>query len=329
MIQQVVKFFKEYRKTDRPLLLAFSGGPDSLALLRLLVECRERLPLTFAVAHVDHGWRAESNEEAAQIALMVDELKVPFHVTKLDPKQMAGNLEAACREARLQFFAALCKEHEYEAVLLAHHADDQAETVLKRTLEGVTLPYLSALSLESHIYGMKVWRPLLAISKDNLLHWLGQRGLKGFDDATNRDPKFLRARLRTQVLPALSEMFGKEVSSGLCAIGMEAGELRSYLDERVAVYLKNIVNGSKGYSLDLNEQCPDSLFELKYLLRQFCKTGSFILRRDCIGQAARFVQQKTANKCFQAGSGSTLRTLYIDRGHLLIPHPGEGGVTGF
>ena len=154
MIHTLIKFFEGRYRQNMPLLLAFSGGPDSLALLHLLMEFHKIRPLKLAIAHVDHGWREESAEEAAQIALMAANLGLPLHLRKLDPKHLSGNLEAACREERFRFFASLCRDHGYQAVLLAHHADDLAETVLKRALEGASLPRLAAVRTEArHPWG--------------------------------------------------------------------------------------------------------------------------------------------------------------------------------
>lgn len=315
MIDILSKFLKNRLQKELPLLLAFSGGPDSLALLHLLLEFHKNNPLKIAIAHVNHGWREESNAEAQEIAAMAAKLDLPFYQKTLNPAEMCGNLEAACREERLQFFASLCREHSFQAVLLAHHADDLAETVLKRTLEGTALPYLSSLRPEAEIYGMKLWRPLLTISKSQILEWLVERQLQGFMDKTNTDPKYLRAKMRVQMLPYLSEMFGKKVSSGLCQIAEEAGELRDYMDKQVGPYLAKMRIGDQNeYILDLSADCPTDLFELKYLIRQFCKKAAFPLSRDSLYKAADFVLKGSIHKSFLTKKAK----LHIDRRNLMV-----------
>jgi tRNA(Ile)-lysidine synthase len=316
MINALHLFFKNRLNQELPLLLAFSGGPDSLALLHLFLEYQKTHPVRLALAHIDHGWRAESASEAVQIASMAKQLGLVLHQKTLDPETIQGNLEAACREARLKYFVSLCQEYNYQAVLLAHHADDVAETVLKRALEGVTLPYLAAIRSEMIMEGVKVWRPLVTCSKKDLQNWLNQKGLKGFDDATNRDPKYMRARFRVQIIPYLSEVFGKKVDSGLCQISQEASELREYLDERIQPYLNRMIHSPEEYRLDLAGECPQSLFELKYLIRQFCKKSSFALSRQSVQKAAEFLQQKVPKKCFVMGRGEFKRFLWVDRGCL-------------
>lgn len=319
MKKVIEQFMKGRLKPEKPVLLAFSGGPDSLALLHLLIQYSKKHPLQFAIAHVDHSWREESVREAQEIARMAENLKVPFHLKTLDPKKLQGNLEAASREERLNFFSILCKEHGYQAVLLGHHADDVAETVLKRTLEGVSLALLAGMRPDSSINGMTIWRPLLSVPKAEILEWLEQQGLEAFDDKTNRDPKYLRARFRSQIIPYLSDEFGKNVSSGLCQISEEAGELRDYLDDRIQRYLDLIATGKSGSYIDLSEECPESPYELKYLIRHFCRECGFPISRQGLTEAVDFILNRAANKSFVCGSRESVRTLYIDRGRLFIP----------
>ena len=332
MINHLLKFLKDRYDEKRPVLLAFSGGPDSLALLHLLIEFQKKHPLKFAIAHVDHGWRKESREEALSIAQMAKKLEIQAHFQTLNPKELKGNLEAACREERLRFFSSLCRDFGYQAVLLAHHADDVAETVLKRAFEGTSLPYLNALKSELSIHGMQVWRPLLPVSKRHIIEWLDQRKLKGFSDSTNQDTKFLRAKLRLQLLPYLSEMFGKEVSSSLCKIAEEAAELKDYLDDRISPYLARMIKGKMGNFLDLSLDCPQTLLELKHLIRCFCSlSSSFALSRESLNRAAECLREKAANKTFEVGKkaavnletavqdNKVMQILHIDRGCLLVP----------
>lgn len=310
----IADFLDHHWDGHSPLLLAFSGGPDSLALLHLLLNYRLKRSFPLALAHVDHGWRKESGNEAQEIARMAEKLGLPLHQAILHPEEMEGNLEASCREARLGFFSELCKKHHYQAVLIAHHANDFAETVLKRVFEGSSLPYLCGLRPVTEVYEVTLWRPLLSITKQTLLNWLAERSLKGFDDHTNRDPQYLRARFRTHILPQLSAVFGKEVSPGLCRIGMEAAELREYLDIKLAPYLGKMVHSKLGKFLDLSRDCPEAQLEVKYLIRKLCETEEFALARECVEIAAELVQEGMADRQVEMGK----HHLYIDRKRLFL-----------
>jgi tRNA(Ile)-lysidine synthase len=316
MEQQFFSFLKQRAlDSSQPLLLAYSGGPDSLALLHLLLEYQKKHPLAFALAHVDHGWRAESRAEAEQIAAYAQLLGVPLHLKVLDKALLPStNLEAVCREARYQFFRELYAAHGYRAVLLAHHADDLAETVFKRMMEGASLPYLSGMAPESKLYGMKLWRPLLSVKKAVIVNWLQKRGMTGFVDRTNSDPVFLRGRLRTEIFPALAKQFGKEILGNLAFLGKEAGELRVYLDQKIEKHLCRVVHSEKGIFLDLSVHCPDSAFETRYLIQAFCRLAGFGLSREQLDLSVSLLLSGIGNKRLEKES----KILYIDRKRVFI-----------
>lgn len=308
-------FLHRHYDPSRPVLLALSGGPDSLALLHLLIEYRRHYPLSFGIAHIDHGWRPESGEEARLLQQMARALELPFHLKRLQPKELQGNLEAACREERIKFFGEQCRLHNYQAVLLAHHADDQTETVLKRVLEGVSLPYLSSMRPVCTVYNVSIWRPLLYVQKGAIVSWLDSRGLKGFDDCTNFDPRFLRGRFRSRLLPLLAAEFGKEVGSSMERLAEEALQLRDFLDERIAPVIARMEQSSSGLFLDLSLTKPLHSYELRYLVRRFCESGNLTLSRDALENAVRLILSNAADKQIEMGK----QLLKIDRGRLFLP----------
>lgn len=224
-------FLQNHWDQMSPLLLGYSGGPDSKALLYGLLEagCKGHLH----VAHVDHGWRKESGEEAASLRCEVAALSLPFHTVRLSIFE-TKNREAKAREARLSFFRSLFDRIPFQALLLAHQADDLAETVLKRLFEGANLSCLVGMEEISSLKGMAVWRPFLSTPKKELLHFLEVRRLQPLIDATNFDPVYLRTRLRQEIFPFLHRAFGKEIRSNLVCLSQRAQELKDYLDQRIA-----------------------------------------------------------------------------------------------
>lgn len=318
-IEQILFIFlKKHADLSRPILMALSGGPDSLALFYLLLKYREYHFLNLGIAHVDHGWREESADEAEQLKQLAQDHGVPFHLKKLKMSTSQSNLEAISRHERLKFFQELCVEYGYQAVLLAHHADDQAETVLKRILEGADLPLVTGLQEENTVDDVKLWRPLLSVSKKELEKWLSQYDVEPFQDRTNLDERFLRGRFRTKIIPFLSTAFGKEVSSSLCHIGKEAQELKSYLKETLSGYLDTIVNGPFGSSIDLSENCPKHSFELRYVLREMCRKKQFVLTRELVDTACELVLAKKSDRELSVGN----HTLYIDRQRIFVVEKG-------
>ncbi len=218
------------------IVLAVSGGPDSMALLELVAEWRGRrdgpLPRVHA-ATIDHGLRAQSREEAETVAAQASRLGVP-HVTLpwLGEKPTTG-LPAASRDARYQLLAehaAKTAAGQRSAVVTAHHADDQAETLLMRLARGSGVDGLAAMQPTRKLTvdgRVTLLRPLLAFSKARLDATVRSRGVAVADDPTNRDVKFERPRLRAS-MPLLHELGLSPEALSLSA--RRLGDARAALD---------------------------------------------------------------------------------------------------
>jgi len=318
-LRQVVEHFFHTKTACHPqkVLLALSGGPDSLALFYLLLDYCRRWPqrLSLAVAHVDHCWRPVSGAEAAVLCQLADSCGLPYHSCALAPEQMSGNKEALCRQLRLEFFHDICHQYGYAAVILGHHADDQAETVIKRLCEGSHLDELAAMTAVSRYGELKLWRPLLCCRKKQLVEWLTHRNIIAFDDVTNRDERFLRSRLRGELLPTLSHSFGKQIHIPLCRLAKEAEQLDNYLTETLAPYLQGAQKGPWGTALDLTEISLQPFLEY-HLIRRFCLCCHLPLSRSALSGAAELLGRGGVGKSFFSGSGS----LVIDRRRLFVLH---------
>jgi len=314
MFEKVEKFLIEKCPSGKPLLLALSGGPDSLFLFYALLYMQKHYGIDFHIAHVDHGWRAESKQEAKALQLLADQHRIPFHLKKLTPELLKGNLEAACREERYHFFSCLCNENPFQAVLTGHHQDDLAETVFKRLMEGCHWSCLTSLQAESTLKGIRLLRPLLGMKKKEILSALDQYSISSFDDPTNRDFRFLRSRMRETIFPHLNQEFGKEVQNSLVHLSEEAKELSDYFNEKSAPILRQIVLGPFGSFLDLQSWMPMKMVELKYLIRLLSCRYECGLSREMIAQAAEGLKSGKANLQFATRS----HRLWIDRQRIFI-----------
>lgn len=259
-------FLKKQGLFQSKVLLGLSGGPDSIALFYLLLSNNH----PFEVAHIDHGWRKESHEESLFLERICIAKGIPFHLKRLQPPEEKKNLEEQGRNARLAFFKQICSERGLAGLLLAHHADDQAETVLKRVFEGATLPKLKGLLSKKEIEGLEIFRPLLNVKKQTILDWLNKKGISYFKDITNSDCRFLRSRLREKIIPTLTTYFGKEISTNLCRLGENAAELESFIEDLVAPYRTLYGKENERAFLDLTQIPLTSRFLLKCLIRDFC-----------------------------------------------------------
>lgn len=204
-VERSIRLQRLFRPGDT-LVVALSGGADSTALLDLLV----RLPdynLNLIIAHLNHCLRgAEADADQEFCRGTAARYNVPFEVRRVDVKSMASksglNLEDAGRRARIQFLDEIRTKFDAAAVVLAHHADDQAETVLMRLLRGSGMTGLSGMAFRNT---RGYVRPLLEISRAEIEQYLLDLGLEWRNDASNSDTIYLRNRIRHQLLPLLEE----------------------------------------------------------------------------------------------------------------------------
>ena len=272
---------KTHSEKGRPFLLGYSGGPDSKALLYLLLECRRALRFELCIAHLDHGWREKSGEEAEAIAAEIQGLGLQLFIRRLEGKGIPQrNGEAAARCERIQFFQKVYKEIQAQGLLLAHQADDQGETVLKRLLEGAHPLHWSAMTAEAKLEEMRVLRPLLTIGKKELANWLEKRGHVPLVDPTNLDSRFLRGRMRSEILPYLAEQFGKEISGNLCKAAIASKEIQSYLMKKCEPYWETLVQQEGKTTWDLS--AVTELLEAKWLLKRWAENEQVHLSYEMI-----------------------------------------------
>ena len=307
---KIVKtFLDRYLVDERPIILAVSGGPDSLALLYLMLECRQFFDLDLHIAHVDHRLRKTSIEEANALKALSENLKLPFHLHVLDGN-VKGNLEDWAREKRYRYFRALYQILGAQALMVGHHKNDQAETALKRVLEGAGLCKLGALAPETVLHTMRVWRPLLPLTKNQLQLWLKERHFEGFDDESNRDTHFLRARMRQLIFPVLEQKFGKNITSTLARIGERSLELSGYLARKTRRYFRAIKKTGEGYEIDLASFYPLEKIEVVYFLGEWAESMGVCLSHSEIETLFELLKKRAAHR--------RVRDFYCDRGRIVV-----------
>lgn len=217
-------WFKMASRRQR-YLVGVSGGADSVALLEMLVEAGFR---KLVVCHLDHGWRGrESRADARWVGRLAERHGLDFEVGRAVLAEGPG-MEAKAREARHEFFGSCAVRWRCPRLLLAHHAEDQAETVLWNLLRGSH--GLSGMA-ERRLMRMggreiEVTRPLLAWRRTELREWLAARNLRWREDDTNAKPIAVRNRLRHEAMPLLEEITGRDCTEPLVRAAAATAELR-------------------------------------------------------------------------------------------------------
>ena len=200
------------------VLVAVSGGADSVALLSLLHQVADKMGLSLEAAHLDHALREASHDDARFVEQLCDGLGVPLKVERRDVAEIArqckGNLEEVARDVRREFMALTALAKKCHLTALGHHADDQAETFLMRLLRGASPAGLASMRM---VNGAVV-RPLLPFHRADLLAYLREMGIAWREDESNLDQMFTRNRIRHHLLPVMQSFnpnIGRQLA-GLC-----------------------------------------------------------------------------------------------------------------
>jgi len=221
----------------RGILVAVSGGADSMALLRGLLQLRDELQLVLHVGHLDHQLRgAASREDAEWLQRVCRELHVPLKIGQRDIAHIAERtghgIEEAARDARYEFLEKTALECDCGVIALAHTADDQSETILHHILRGTGLAGLRGIPRERKLdSGVHLLRPLLDVDRTTLRDYLQHIGQDFREDESNQDEGFTRNRIRRRLLPLLAENYNPQVRPALLRLGRQAQEAQNAFDE--------------------------------------------------------------------------------------------------
>ncbi|NLG70206.1 MAG: tRNA lysidine(34) synthetase TilS [Firmicutes bacterium] len=242
------------------VLVALSGGPDSSALLHALLLLAPRLQLRVQAAHVHHGIRGASADRDAEAArALASRLAVPFRRIDVDVRTYAHaqglSLETAARQLRLEALERTAREEGCRRVALGHTADDQAETVLMWVLRGTGPAGLAGIP---PVRGVFV-RPLLGVWRREVLAYCRAAGLRPVEDETNRSPRFLRNRIRFEVLPYLESTVRPGVRRALVRLASVALDEQEYMRARVDEVWRRIATPGEGGRLELDARALGGL----------------------------------------------------------------------
>jgi tRNA(Ile)-lysidine synthase len=220
--QKLLKAIQDYRmlsKDDR-LLVGVSGGPDSVALLYLLMELRDIYNLQLYIVHLNHMLRGnESDEDAEYVRRLAKKLKLPVFIEKRDVGKFAKanklSLEEAARIQRYEFYEQIADKLNIGKIVLGHTADDNAETVLMRLLRGAGEQGLIGIYPVRRIGDLEIIRPLLNIYRREIEDFLKEKKISARTDSSNADNKFLRNKVRLELIPLLEKNYNQNIKQML------------------------------------------------------------------------------------------------------------------
>ena len=341
------------------LLVAASGGPDSLALLHALWRLRGEYGLALCGAHLNHRLRgADSDADAEFAAGVFSELGIPYTVDSADVAEYRSrhklSLEDAARRVRYAFLADAAVKHDADAIALGHTADDQAETVLMHIIRGSGLDGLRGMqTLDGRMIGgrrVALFRPMLDLSRVQTWAYCDALGLTPRIDTSNSSPEFLRNRIRMELLPLL-ERFNPSARDALTRLARNATQDSDYLRARAAELWDDVTRddatqaeGGGALRLDTTALCKAHAALQSRILRRAVETaGGEATQRHIldmmalIGGAPGKTLHLSGGLTFVTGYGEAhigsaaavedaLSPLPTLRGEFSVPVPGEARV---
>lgn len=235
------------------ILVALSGGADSVALLRGLLQLQPALNLTLRAAHLNHQLRgAEADADAAWVRELCERFKVTCDIETVPVRALAEQtrrgLEETARDARYAFLRSVAERQHCDVVATAHTADDQAETVLHHILRGTGLTGLRGMEWSRSLddsartpHPRRLVRPMLSIWRTDVEQFLAELGQDFRQDTTNQDVSLTRNRLRHELLPHLEREFNPRTREHLCHLAEQAAECDAALRSAAETLLQNVL----------------------------------------------------------------------------------------
>jgi tRNA(Ile)-lysidine synthetase-like protein len=281
--------------------VAVSGGADSVALLRALAELAPSLGVVLFVLHLNHRLRGPDSEaDQSFVAALAAQLSLESALEAADVAALAAgwnlSLEAAGRRARYDYFQRAAATHRLDCVATAHTRDDQAETILLRLLRGAGTSGLagilracdlsalcvsgrssapSCVPASAPAHSPRLIRPLLDTSRQQVERYLVSLGQPFCRDASNLSPRFLRNRLRAELLPALERDYNPQLRQALCETAEIAAAENAFLDDLVSSVLGPPTGPEEGIDLPLLQAQPVAL--QRRILRRLCRPHQLAL----------------------------------------------------
>ncbi len=240
----------------RRAAIAFSGGVDSSVLLHLLADLRREGGPELAAVHIHHGLRGvEADRDAASAERLARKEKVEFHIAYL-PRTGSHVSEHRLRELRMKRLEEIAYELRAERIVLAHHADDQAETLLLRLLQGSDARGLGGM----RIFRPPLWvRPLLRVRREEILREATSCRIKYVEDSTNRLTHYRRNFLRKNILPTLTTQFNPRLTEHLTALAESMARVSEFLELESEKLLSRAKRGEGNYDARILQAAPEAL----------------------------------------------------------------------
>ncbi len=270
--QKVLRFIKENEllSSGEKILVALSGGPDSVFLLHFLNKFKKKFKIEIGAVHVNHKLRGKDSERDELFCKTIcDEISIPFYMLRKDVKSYSKknklSLEVAGRKIRYEFFEKISKSNKYDKIATAHNADDNAETVLLNLIKGTGIKGIAGIPVRRS----KIVRPILSLTKKEILDYLYENRFEYRIDESNLSNDFERNFLRNEIIPLIQKNINPSFSNSTLNTSLNLQRLNSGLTE-IVPGLKSAVKLKRNSSVSIPIEFikKSNYFIISYTLKE-------------------------------------------------------------
>lgn len=290
-MKKTFDYLNSLLKNNDKIVIGLSGGPDSMCLLNVLLELKNKYNLTIICAHINHGLRIESEEEKDFVQKYCEKNNVIFEYLKIDKYKNNKFSEEEARAKRYNFFNQIIKKYQANYLMTAHHGDDLLETILMRIVRGSTLSGFIGIPKVSENKDYKIIRPLLYCGKNDILEYLDKNNIPYCLDKSNESEKYTRNRYRKQMLPFLKNEDNK-VHLKFLQYSEELQKYNEYLNKIINEKINNIYVENK---IVINKLLEEDKFIqekiIEYVIKDIQKEEQFNITKKGLKNILDLIQQ--------------------------------------
>ena len=297
MIEQIKNFLNENNllNNNSRLVVGFSGGFDSSALLYILSKLKQQFNFSVCAAHLNHSWRKEADAEEEYCRSFCKQNDIDFYTEKLNPK--TPKTETAAREARYEFYNRAAKKFKTQNIITAHTKSDNAETLIYRLAKGTGVRGLCAIEPITEMNGLQIFRPMMNISREEIEAFCKKNNLSPNNDKSNFDTKYKRNLIRHEILPLIKKI-NPQAENAINSLS----ELAKANEEIINEYLKTVypkIQTETGFSTKKFLKLSNEL-QQRIIYNLIVKIGLDYDKKK-VNEIIDFIKESSASK-----AGSTL-----------------------
>lgn len=295
MVQKIESILKslQLELNNKKVLLACSTGVDSMVLFDMLCKCKSLNDIV--IAHVNHQKRQQSTLEETYILEVCKKLGIKCYVKRLEHYD-GNSFQSWARDERYKFFEEVAKQENVDTILLAHHGNDNLETILLRMIRSASLEGYAGIRQHSKYHNIDIYRPLLELSKDDIIEYAKNNDVKYFEDASNSSDDYTRNRIRHHIIPVLQQE-NPALLKSIQNYSHTLFEASDFIENYETNFIKTnvIVNNNSEYFAKFEIECflKENAFLQEQILFRILKP--FTLSKECIKDTLKQIQSNKRN----------------------------------